>query len=258
MFQQILTTILNPTKRAIPVAGERVTLKAAQNAAVANNWLDAGDAAGLRVIGSDTFILAGWIKWADNQDSAIISKGDMYNGEAGSYDLNLTGSSGTITFEVYNGVGVNSLDAADDIVSGIKSFFVAWVDATTLNIRIDNGTPTSAVCERTNIADSGTNFVMFSTADGAGGLGTKCILDEVFFCKNPASMAAALSLIETTIYNSGSGTHYEALSAGNITTLGLVSWWGLDEASAATRKDLNSTNDLTVHGTITQVPPLTV
>ncbi len=235
-----------------------VVLKAAQNAGVLGNWLSAVNPAGLRITKDDSYIIGGWIKWADSADAVILSKGDAYNSNAGSYDFNITGVSGIISFETENGVSTTGVDANDAIVSGTKSFVVGWVDATTINLVINAGTTASHPCVRTNVADSGTDFVLFSTADGAGGLGTKCILDEVFFCKNPPDMAAALSLIASTVYNSGSGNHYANLTAGNITTLGLVSWWGLDEASAASRLDLNSTNNLTLHGTITQVAPLTV
>ncbi len=258
MYPPFVTSVGFVPKRTTPVSGERVTLKAAQNAATSGNFLSCATATNLQIIPTDTFIIGGWIKWADSADAVILAKGDLYNGNAGSYDLNITGASGVISFETDNGIAASSVDANDAIISGTKAFFVAWVDATTINIKINAGTTATGACTRANVADSGTDFVLFSTADGAGGLGTKCILDEIFFCKNPASISAALSLIASTIYNGGNGNHYDALSAAQITTLGLSSWWGLDEASAASRLDLNGSNTLTKTGTITQVAPLTV
>jgi hypothetical protein len=234
-----------------------VVLKAAQNAATMGNWLDAGNAAGLQVTKDDNFIVGGWIKWADSTDAVPFTKGDV-NAGSESYGMFLTGATGIISVSSANGVSDTAIDANDPIVAATKSFVIMWVDATTINIKVNAGTTASTSISRTQVADPGGNFVLFANNDGSGGLGTKCVIDEWFFCKNPSSMSSALSLIASTIYNSGNGNHYANLTAGNITTLGLVSWWGLDEASGATRKDLNSTNDLTLHGTITQVSPLTV
>lgn len=237
-----------------PTAAVAASLFAASNAATSGNYLSAGNAAGLRITKDDTFILGGWIKWSSNADAIIFTKGDTFAGTE-SYGLFLTGSSGTVTASVHNGASDSAVDTDGTLVSGQKALVVMYVDATTLNAKINADAFTSVPAVRLNVADPGGSVVAFANSDGTQA--TVCTLDEWFFCKNPSDMTAALAVISSTIYNAGSGTHYSALSAGNKTTLGLVSWWGFDEASGATRLDLHGVNNLTLTGTITQVPALT-
>lgn len=256
----------NPTagfvsKRTTPVAGERVTLKAAQNAATTGNWLDAGDAAGLRVTQSDSFIIAGWVKVTATTQGYILTKGEDFSTVVDEYSLYVNDTTLVVTFNVAtNNTGSSAAIDSTALTVNTKSFLVAWVNDAdgTINIQLDNGTINSIELTRSSDPATGGNFVMFANDAGDGSVGLKAVLDEWFFCKNPPVMADALTLINSFIYNSGNGNHYDNLTANQITTLGLVSWWGMDEASAATRKDLNSTNDLTLNGTITQVAPLTV
>lgn len=254
----------NPTggfaiKRNTPVAGERASIKAAQNAATTGNWLDGGDAADLQIINTDTFIFGGWIKWADSEDAVFITKGDANTGLDDSYSLYLTGSNGLMTFTLGGTTGAGDIDSLDPLVSGTKAFVVFWATLTTANIKVNAGTTaTRSAIVRSGLSDPGGNFTLFANDDGSGGLGTKCIMDEWFFCKNPSDMTAALALISSTIYNGGLGTHYSALSATDKTVMGLTSWWGLDEATGVSRHDLHGTNNLSLNGTITQVNPLTV
>lgn len=228
---------------------------AAQNAARISNFLSAGDASGLRITKNDTFIIGGWIKWNDNVDSVPFTKGDVNLGTE-SYGMYLSGSNGLITASVANGVSDTAIDAVTAIVSGVSAFVLMWVDSTTINISINNGTVATAICARINVADPGGNVVCFSNDDGLGGLGFKGILDEWFFCKNPASMTTAISTINTDIYNGGTGLRYKNVTAADKTTIGLVSWWTMDQATGSSRTDSSSTNDLTKTGTITQVSPI--
>lgn len=230
---------------------------AAQNAATSGNWLQADDPTILAITKDDTFIIGGWIKWADSVDAIPMSKGDT-NGGTESYGLFLTGASGILTASVANGVNDSAIDANDAIVSGTKSFVLMWVTATDINIKINAGTTATGNngFPRSNASDPGGSLTFFDNGDSIGGLGTKCVLDEWFFCKNPADMTTALSTISANIYNGGNGIRFKDVLPADKTTIGLVSWWTMDEASGATRVDAVSGNDLFKTGTITQVSPL--
>ncbi len=252
MFQEFLTTVGGVFSEGVQPASA-ATAFSANNAATTGNYLSAGDAAGLRIILTDTFITGGWIRWTSNVDAVPFTKGDV-NAGTESYGMFITGASGSITASVHNGTSDTTVDSADPIVINTKAFVVMWHDGTNLNIKINAGSTASVVSARTNIADPGGNFTLFSN-DDSGALGTECSLDEWFFCKNPADMPAALAVVDS-IYNSGTGIRYADLSAGNKTTLGLVSWWTLDDASASNRADAHGANTLTLNGTITRATAL--
>ncbi len=230
---------------------------AAISAENALNYLDGGNPAALAVGTSDTFILGGWVSWQGpltSEDQVFISNGDFYTTGTGVYGLDISGSTpvGAVTLNVGGGTQVLS---TSNLATNTKTFILAWYDGSSINIQINNGTiGTLAGAVDFSTAISGP-FTMFADGNVAVRTPANITMDEWFFCKNPGTFATALTAAKA-LYNSGTGTLYSAVSSGTKTTLGLISWWGLDEASAATRKDLNSTNDLTLHGTITQTTPL--
>lgn len=258
MFPSFITTVGFVPKRTIPSSGERTTIAAASSDGTDANYLDGGDPVSLHVdVTTDSFIIAGWIKIPDFPPalSDIITNGDSDNGEQ--YWSLIVAQDGTFRFATEtSSSGVEQVVSTDTISLNSKTFVVAWFDPSTpnLNLKINNGTTKS---HTVTIVDPAPNGGVKLFSNNTSGTGLNGILDEIFFCKNPADLAAALSLINTTIYNNGNGTHYSTLTSGNKTTLGLVSWWGLDEASGVTRLDLQGSNNLTLNGTITQVTALT-
>lgn len=231
---------------------------AAQNAATSGNNLSAGDAVTLRTVKTDAIIFAGWLKVTSTDEGYVLSKGDDAVAGLEEYSMLVNNSGQDITFTVPTDAlgGLVSASASSSLTVNTPAFIVGWFDpAGTVNIQVDGGSVHSQPITRSTDPASGKNFHFFDN-DSAAPTALKSILDEWFFCKNPSDLAAALSLINGAIYNSGVGVHYADLSAGNKTTLGLISWWGFDEASGVTRLDLHGDNDLTLTGTISQVTSL--
>lgn len=224
------------------------------------NYLTGGDASTLRITAEDSFIFGGWVKANSLPASAsmILTKGQTSNGND-TYSLTID-PTGFVYFNVAQtdpgfGLGTTSDDA---LVPATKAFVLAWVNAATdtVNIKINASTTSTETLESAALTDFGGDFRFL--ADPSSQWGLDGIIDEWFFCKNPADLAAALTLIGTTVYNSGDGIHYSELTAGNKTTLGLVSWWTMDENSGDSRTDSEGTNTLTLAGTVSKVATLIV
>ncbi len=255
------TTVGFGVQTTAPAATPVAASKSATSAGTAGNYLSGGDAAGLRITTTDTFILGGWMNITANcPDSMVLTKGILFADTTGEYGIRHR-DAGNISATIHTGIPDDFAEATvfsteGEITQGTKCFVVVWFDGTTLNIKVNANSAASTPAIMLSNPAAGGLFTMF--ADGGHTNESACALDEWFFCKNPASMANALTAISSAIYNSGSGVRYGSVSAGNKTTMGLVSWWGLDEASGSTRLDLHGSNNLTVGGTITQTPPLVV
>jgi hypothetical protein len=236
--------------------------KSATSDGSATNYLDGGDAATMRITALDTFILGGWVNVTDQAPTGVfLTKGSVSDTTL-EYGLFLTTSSNVpyINVQMHTGLSDDSADATitsneGDFSYATKTFLLVWFTGTQLKLQINAATPLVTAAAMLSSPMAGGKVTMFSDQDGAAfGLGG--IMDEWFFCKNPASLANALTVINSSIYNSGTGVRYGGVSSGDKTTMGLVSWWGLDEASGSTRLDLYGSNNLTLHGTVTQTPPL--
>ncbi len=231
-----------------------LTSHAASNDGTETNYLTAVNPASMRIISTDTFIFGGWISNTDGTSAGtLFTKGPAQT--AISYSLDYGNNvPGKFSLDVQkDDLNNDNLVTNNTVVAdNTKTFIVGWVDATTVKLAINAGTAASHAHIRTQTMDGGGNVFFF----GENFTGYKGVMDNWFFCKNPADMAAAIALINSTVYNSGTGIQYSDLSAGDKTTIGLVSWWSLDEASGSTRADSHGTNDLTLTGTITQVSPL--
>ncbi len=231
---------------------------AAASDGTATNYLGGGDPASLRVNPStDSFIIGGWFKRPTSVGRQVLMENGSWNDGVEYWSMLYNDTANRVSFAMnIDSDGVDhTLNELTDLSDDTLYFAIGWFDqaASTMHVKVNDsianlgvvliGTPSATGDVRAFVDPSG----LYSYT------GT---LDEWFFCKNPPDLAAALSLISSTIYNSGTGTHYSSLTAGNKTTLGLVSWWGFDEAAGATRKDLHGTNDLSLNGTITQVTSL--
>lgn len=237
-------------------SGERVALFSATSDGTATNSLDGNDPAGLQVdVTTDTFIIGGWVKVNTIGVAGvrvIFTNGDN-TADSQYYSLEMN-DEGTVRIRMIStAASTASAGSIPNLTEGVAAFVLGWWDGTELHIKINAEAAVDAGVIPALPTPTG-EIRVFANTDATNGFnGT---LDEWFFCKNPPDMSAALTLIGSTIYAAGSGTHYANLSAANHTTLGLVSWWGFDEAAGATRLDLHGDNDLTLNGTITQTDPL--
>lgn len=248
----------NPTagfvsKRTTPVAGERPTPHAASSDGTETNYLSATNPASLRILSTDTFIFGGWLeKTTGFTGGTIFGKGPGGNiSYTLDYGINAPSkfSIDVQKDDLNNSTTVtNNTAVADDT----KTFVLCWIDLLTAKIAINAGTAASATHLPLQTADGGGDLKFFAAASN-GFLG---IIDNWFFCKNPPDLAAAITLINSTVYNGGTGINYSALSEANKTALGLVSWWAMDEGSTESRGDSHGANNLTVNGTITQATAL--
>lgn len=261
MVQSFLTTVGFASKRTTPVAGERPSQSAAFDGVNGTDLIKTS-ATSLYLADTDTVIIGGWVKYTDNSiASCLMAMHDVPDINIGgnwSYRIENNGD-GTFNFASRKSLlGHESVDSTSAaIANNQKAFFLAWKDtaAKTVNVKINNAALDSSDYTGTDSA--------FITAPGdflLGGdpvIAASCsaALDELFVCKNPANLAAALSTINTTIYNAGTGLRYEGLTAQQKIDIGLVSWWGLDETSG-TRFDLHGTNDMTVEGNVTAATAL--
>jgi hypothetical protein len=234
---------------------------AARNSGNNSNWLFGGDAASLQTVQNDSFILAGWVMLKDTNEGYILTKGEDFNTTNDEYSMYVSAGSGVITFNVNLAAPSTSVTVDSEPLSvDVPAFVLAWADAgaQTINIQINGGTVNTGGNPyiRTTNPPTGGNFVMFANDDGAGGIGGNEVLDEWFFCKNPADMATAISTIQSSIYNGGMGKRFLDVTSGEKTTIGLVSWWALDEDDNTTRMDSFGSNNLTNNGTITKAPSI--
>ncbi len=236
---------------------------AAKNPAATGNWLAGGNPSGLQVTSNDSFIIGGWITTgALLTNASLFAKGDITVGTGStdfSYSLDVP-SGGGIKFSVAtdtNAINNTSVPPLRNLLPSTTYFILAWTDlgANTLNLQLNNGVVDSVDLNIATTTDSGQNVSMFAENDGSRGFDSG-VMDEVFFCKNPADMTIAINTIQTNIYNSGTGLKYADVLNADKTTIGLISWWTLDQASGASRTDAKGSNNLTLHGTITQVSPI--
>lgn len=200
---------------------------------------------------ADVLIVGCWVNPTNKINNSFV-----YGDVSSALGFSLaTDGSGSVEFSAQLDVTIGLVSQTPStLTNSQKAFVIAWIDpsTTSLNLSVDGGaTITEAYATE---FDSFSNA--YSTLAVGNDLGNNVILngliDEVFVCKNPADLAAAITLLKGAVYNSGSGLKYSDLSAGQKTTLGLVSWWGLDEGTAEVRADLHGSNDLAVTGTVTQ------
>lgn len=221
--------------------------QAISNDGTSGNYLSAANPTSLTFTDSDTVIFGCWINLANRVNNGFIGKLD-----AGTMDNAYyfgTDGSGKLDFVVL-GLVDGEIIATSALSTSTKYFCLAWFDpaTTTMNIQYNNGTVASTVYTPATISMGSGTFYLAD--DGTSSLVLNGVLDEVFVCKNPPSLAAALTELNSIVYNSGTGKRYKNLSTTTKTTIGLQNWWGLDEASG-TRKDLYSSVDLTETGTLT-------
>lgn len=202
---------------------------------------------------TDSFIIGGWFDFsAQNTANGVICSNSTVGDTLFSLETDTIGNQYFFTY--FSGNFINPAP----LVSG-RVFFLGWVDtgANTINFQIDNGTVTSSGYSPTVFSKTSNSFRFYNSIGNPAASGLTGILDNWFYCKNPASMATAISTIQSTIYNSGNGNHYVNLTPTEISDIGLVSWWAFDESGLATREDSHGSNDLTVNGTfITDTSPL--
>lgn len=253
----------NPTglfvaKRKVPVAGERDTFAASSDGTV-TNFLSAGDTSTLRITAESTFILGGWVN-VDTLPASFgtfITKGDIAEGEE-TYSIGIRSDAKLNVSAAQTSVG-NSVNVLSTGTLDVDTdyFVLMWSDPASdlLKVSINMGVADTVAIDSAALTDFGGSFTAFANPVTAS-WGLDGTMDEWFFCKNPASLANALTLIDSTIYAAGVGAHYSDLTSGNKTTLGLVSWWTFDEESSQTRQDSHGTNHLTLNGTISAAAKL--
>lgn len=212
----------------------------------AGNYLTAVNPTSLAFTNNDVVIFGAWINMTNRVNDGFLGKLDT---GSNIYYFGTDGV-GKLDFVYYTGLTLSEILAASALSNTTKYFVLAWVDpaTTSLNIQVNGGTPES-MSYTVNTPFSMGSGDFFLGNDGLDNLLLNGSLDEVFVCKNPANLSDALTALNTTVYNSGNGTLYSALSGATITTIGLQNWWGLDEASG-TRLDLNASVNLTANGTV--------
>lgn len=218
-------------------------------------YLTAVDPASIRISNTDSIIIGMWIKCTNlNTFPVILQKNDAV---AQTYAVETTGDTDAVVVDVQFRVAsdLKKIVFSDEVIApNTKTFVLAWKNPTTktLNVKINAQTADSydyTADEGSFTSTAGDLFI--GTDDGALALPFAGSIDEAFICVSPANLATALTTIATTIYNAGTGIRYAGLTAQQKTDIGLVSWWGLDEASG-TREDLHGSVDLTPQGGVTQ------
>ncbi len=256
MFHQpFLTTVGGSFEQGTQPSGVRAGTFAASNDGTATNYLTVTNPASMRIGPTDTFIIGGWFKYTSASiGPALMSKGVF--GSNGSYAIIIDDDAGdAFLYAQKDDIGgSDSASSPGTLTPDTKTFIFGWIDGTTINIKVNNQIPGTAAHIPLQTADAGGDVYLLSDS----GFGLNGVMDEWFFCKNPPDMTAALAIVNSIIYNSGTGAHYDALNDADKTALGLVSWWSLDEASASSRVDSKGTNNLSVNGTVTKVIPLVV
>lgn len=254
--QSFLTTIgFVPPQGTQPSGDESTSVAASADIDGTTGYLTATDPTSLRIASTDSLIIGMWIK-ASNLSAfpVILQKNDV---TSLTYAVETTDSGVDTVIDVQFRVASNLVKIVTGttvIAPTTKTFVLAWKNPTTktLNIKI-NATATDSY---DYTADEG----VFTSTAGDLLIGTDTVtldlpydglLDEIFICKSPSNLATALTTIASTIYNSGTGKRYRDLTDAEKTTIGLVSWWGLDEASG-TRFDLHGSVNLTVVGGVTR------
>jgi hypothetical protein len=220
---------------------------------ISGTHLRSADPASLRIAHTDILLIGGWIKPGALADGVILSKKGTFAGD-NTYAILVTAGGGLNFGCLVNGSLSDAV--ANSVSANTKYFFLAYKDvaATTLHLAVNTSDATANYSGDEGSFSSGAGI--FSIGDDTLGDGNFAgNADELFICKNPADLAAAISLINSTIYNSGHGVRYSALSTQDKTDIGLVSWWGLDEASG-NRLDLHGSVTLTASGGVTQASPL--
>jgi hypothetical protein len=180
-------------------------------------FLDRADNAALST-GNIDFTVCAWIKLeslSGGLKQTIVAKGDGSNAE---YVLRTT-TDDKGEFFVYGSAafgnsGVITASTFGTLSTGTWYFFVAWHDsvADTLNIQINNGTPEST-SHTLGVFDSTAHFQIGSYSDFNEAFDG--LIDQVGFWKRVLTAPE-----RTSLYNSGNGLSYAALSAG-------AGWGGL-------------------------------
>lgn len=215
------------------------------NDGTSGNYLTATNPTSLTFTESDTIIFGAWINLTNKINNGFIGKLD---GVENKYYLSTDGS-GSLDFTIVGLIG-GEVTGATPLSNSTKYFILAWFDpaTTTVNIQVNGGTVESSIYTPAAISMGSGDF--FLGDDGLSNLILNGKLDEIFVCKNPADLSTALTTLNTTVYNSGTGVRYEGLDSATKTTIGLQNWWGVDESSG-TRADLHGTVNLTETGTLT-------
>lgn len=238
------TPFSNTASDTVPVA----SAASAAFTGTSGQDLIAADNTALNRAQTGTIIVGAWVKFAA-QGSYMLA------GKFGTADIRnwiLLTDPDIAYFNVYVGGNVFATSSVT-LLNDTKYFILGWFDPAikTAYIQINNGDVDSDSTAHSldDVASAG-NFEIGGNTSFASDV-FNGLIDEVFVCKDPADLTAALAAINTTIYNSGTGRRYDALDASTKTTIGLTSWWGLDEASG-TRVDLHGDSDLTPAGTVAQ------
>lgn len=209
------------------------------------NYLSATNPTSLTFTQTDTMIFGMWINLVVAAQNGFLSK---LEGVDPKYYISTDGG-GSFDFAVL-GLTNGEVASASPLSTATKYFCLAWIDPAshTVNIQINGGTVESSSYTPATISMGVGDFVLAD--DGTAALVLNGKLDEIFVCKNPSSLSAALTALNSTVYNSGSGVRYENLATSTKTIIGLQNWWGVDESSG-TRFDLHGSVNLTETGTLT-------
>lgn len=214
----------------------------------------------LEVSHTDSFIVGGWFEPTTSSvnPASIMGKGENQGFSSHSnlsYSIRLT-AGGSVQFKTrISSTSDASITANEGIALNTSHFILAWVNASTgdWGIQIDDNEPATGIISLTAFTDDGAEFRIGRTNATFGFSGRPGYRDEWFFCKNPPDFDAAL-LVAQFLYNDGLGLNYASLTNDMKTTLGLVSWWGLDEASG-TRFDSHGNEDLDLNAPIISQGP---
>lgn len=174
-------------------------------------YLSRSDNADLSV-GDIDFTWACWVNAESFQaaaDQYIFIKGNEGTIE---YYLRVSGSGIEVKFGVYGSSGFGNQGAAGInafLSTGTWYFIVGWHDATadTVNIQINNGTPTS-VAHSAGAHDGAATFYLGDYATG-GTRNWDGLVDQLAFWKRVLT-----SDERTTLYNSGAGMAYADIAGG--------------------------------------------
>jgi len=238
------TQYSNEDSDTVPLAGAASASFAGTTEPTAS--LLSASGASLNKTNTDSIIVGAWVKYTvGGQISGTSIIGKFRSDDTVDYYLDVDSNS-KFRFNCKLPAGEAQVISAAAAVEDTKYFVLGYVNPSTKNIYLsvnggadvayDYTVDDGVVAADNGVVEIGGGFVSGSPAD--------VLIDEVFICKNPADLSAAITLIKASIYNSGTGVRYSGVSAGDRTTIGLVSWWGLDEA-ASTREDLHGTVDLT-------------
>lgn len=245
------TVTLSPGIAAGNALTDGLPGKAAQFTAANSEYLSIADNASLST-GDIDFWFGVWA-YLDSKGAlrGIASKG--VGSFASEWDLLYNDSLDRFAFSCFQSPATQAVAAANVLGSPSTEtwyFLMVYHDSVNdeIGISVNGGNWTTAVL----VGGPNDSTLAFLLGAGSASMFHDGRLDSSGFGKSPiGGIAGIKDAIRDSLYNSGRGKSYSALTTAEKTDWGLVSFWNLEEPSG-TREDSHGTNDLTDNNTVTQ------